>query len=318
LNITQVGRYGSIEPAGKLLKITQQSNDGMSVRFVVMQEYKLTPLQLVAVQYEDINWGAKCSRYALAPGGAIAGANILAKCTNGWANVTVFARDDCFSSVPTYTLPATCGSEVGNTVWQSFRVPCSPGCPGISLINEPLPTSPPTKAPVRAPSKQPTKRPTKAPTKRPTPLPTKKPTAAPIAATPCVPLTLKETKKSGNVTAAAPIISNIRQFPGATTVTFTVSQWYKLTNLAYLGVEYQDAQPATSATSCRTMTSVPSGAYGLDFTAKCVNNTAIVRVYGYDDCFTSLPATTIPAICSPPGTGKSLATEFSVPCSTGC
>jgi hypothetical protein len=94
-----------------------------------------------------------------------------------------------------------------------------------------------------------------------------------------------------------------------------VNQWYKLTNIAHFSVEYTDI---VNGAVCRNAKSAPSGCFTGDFVAKCINNTATVRVYGYDDCFANVTGVTIPAMCAPPTAGKATMSEFSIPCAVGC
>lgn len=311
--LERVKRHGAFEPAGDILTIVKQSADGTSVKFAVSQEWKLTALEWVAVDFEDLNWGKKCGLTAPAPTGLLP-TQYTAKCYGNVANVTIYARDDCFSSVAPITTPSYCGtSGTGKIIMVNYKVPCSPGCPGYAPLNNPVPTTKPTTQPTRAPTKKPTKKPTKVPTKKPSPAPTKKPTLSPVKA--CVPATLQEVSKVGNFTPADAIISNIKQSTNGTSVTFTVNQWWKLTQLGWVAVEFQDVNWGPKCTSA---SNVNSGPFLAPFSAKCVANYATVKVYANDDCFSSVAPYTVPSLCSPCGTNKNIMVEYKIPCSPGC
>ena len=310
----EVSHHGEFFPADDIIHIIRQSEDGTTVVIQVSQEWKLTSLGSVAVQYDHPNGGFQCERHDDVVVGPIA-TTFTAKCVHNIATVRIYAEDDCFSEVPPYASTDLCGLTGENMVASIYHVPCTPGC-GVTPLSIPAPSSAPTATPSFKPTNRPSRQPTKVPTGKPSKVPTSAPTPGPtLEPTICIPLLEpREISNHGDVNAADEIIRIIEQSEDGSTVAVQISQEWKLTQLSAVAIQYDHPE---GGNVCDKHVDVSTGRLPTVYTAKCINNIATIKVYAQDDCFSQVTFLSAPAMCGLSGDGK-ISSIFEVPCTPGC
>lgn len=118
---------GKYDPADEIIRIISRSTDGSFVDFQVFQEWSLLPLEWIAVDYVS-PMGNQCESFFNVPAGKLP-LSFTASCgEDSLAEITVFAKDDCFTELSSVIAPPNnCHTPQSdkNILVSTFKVPCA-------------------------------------------------------------------------------------------------------------------------------------------------------------------------------------------------